>query len=412
MPRRSRRYRRSSRERSSRPREALLDELEDGWLRDQLVGLRTYAGVLAGETTLLRGRGGGLLRRSAELHGRSRLRGGARASSTSSCPATGRSRSGTSAGESSIRVPADAGRGHGRGGDRGGPRLDAQPGRPAGRRGSRRSRSFATCPGSAFCEYLGDFRSRISVNVDLPLSALELLHARDARDLSRPPRRTRLQGTTARTRPWPPRGDDRARADAAVARLRGDRRSSRRPLAARERPRAGARRDLARGRRRARPRRTALGRRSRRGAVLDWAMVNTALMLHDGGASEAEALAYLERWGAAHAGARGSRRALPARSNLPDLRDHLRGRARALPRVRRRRARPVSAAPHRAGARRATCSPRTEPPALRPTTTVESAEAAAGLRPTTDFAAAGSRDHPAKQPGCFSQARRNKESPP
>ncbi len=29
--------------------EALLDELEDGWLRDQVGGLRTYAGVLAGE---------------------------------------------------------------------------------------------------------------------------------------------------------------------------------------------------------------------------------------------------------------------------------------------------------------------------------------------------------------------------
>jgi hypothetical protein len=30
--------------------EALLDELGDGWLRDQVVGLRTYAGVLAGES--------------------------------------------------------------------------------------------------------------------------------------------------------------------------------------------------------------------------------------------------------------------------------------------------------------------------------------------------------------------------
>jgi hypothetical protein len=29
--------------------ESLLDELDDGWLRDQVVGLRTYAGVLAGE---------------------------------------------------------------------------------------------------------------------------------------------------------------------------------------------------------------------------------------------------------------------------------------------------------------------------------------------------------------------------
>src|SRR5919109_2803796 len=30
--------------------EALLDELEDGWLRDQVAGVRTYAGVLAGES--------------------------------------------------------------------------------------------------------------------------------------------------------------------------------------------------------------------------------------------------------------------------------------------------------------------------------------------------------------------------
>jgi len=30
--------------------ETLLEELEDGWLRDQVVGLRTYAGVLAGES--------------------------------------------------------------------------------------------------------------------------------------------------------------------------------------------------------------------------------------------------------------------------------------------------------------------------------------------------------------------------
>ena len=30
--------------------EELLDELEDGWLRDQVVGLRTFAGVLAGES--------------------------------------------------------------------------------------------------------------------------------------------------------------------------------------------------------------------------------------------------------------------------------------------------------------------------------------------------------------------------
>ena len=31
--------------------QALLGEVEDGWLRDQVVGLSTYAGVLAGDTT-------------------------------------------------------------------------------------------------------------------------------------------------------------------------------------------------------------------------------------------------------------------------------------------------------------------------------------------------------------------------
>ncbi len=30
-------------------------------------------------------------------------------------------------------------------------------------------------PWLAFCEYLGDLRSRISINIDLPLSAIELL---------------------------------------------------------------------------------------------------------------------------------------------------------------------------------------------------------------------------------------------
>jgi hypothetical protein len=30
--------------------ETLLDEFEDGWLRDQVIGLRTYAGVLAGKS--------------------------------------------------------------------------------------------------------------------------------------------------------------------------------------------------------------------------------------------------------------------------------------------------------------------------------------------------------------------------
>src|SRR5919204_5739390 len=39
--------------------ERLLGELDDGWLRDQVVGLHTYAGVLAGESRWCAGEGGG-----------------------------------------------------------------------------------------------------------------------------------------------------------------------------------------------------------------------------------------------------------------------------------------------------------------------------------------------------------------
>ena len=88
-------------------------------------------------------------------------------------------------------------------------------------------------PWLAFCDYLGDLRSRIAVNVDLPMSAIELLRARDPRDVSRPPRGALQQGAPARARPRAARGDARARAHAAVARLGGDRRRSRRPCCSR-----------------------------------------------------------------------------------------------------------------------------------------------------------------------------------
>ncbi len=59
--------RRPSTPRSSPPtRDALLAELDDGWLRDQVRGCATYAHVLAGRRALLRRRGRGLLRRPPE----------------------------------------------------------------------------------------------------------------------------------------------------------------------------------------------------------------------------------------------------------------------------------------------------------------------------------------------------------
>jgi hypothetical protein len=78
--------------------EALLDELKDGWLHDQVVGLRTYAGVLAGEPGSYADEVEGCygVRRPTPTKPCSRPR----TSGSRSCsPATGRWPSGTSAGK-------------------------------------------------------------------------------------------------------------------------------------------------------------------------------------------------------------------------------------------------------------------------------------------------------------------------
>ena len=153
--------------------ESLLDELEDGWLRDQVVGLRTYAGVLAGESRSY----------ADEVEGCY----GVRPTYTDEAVfAAAHERleellPGRRAAGRALRALARldprahrAGRAHGRGGHRGGARVDAWPGRAAGRR-RRRPGDRARQPWLAFCEYLGELRSRIAVNVDLPMSAIELL---------------------------------------------------------------------------------------------------------------------------------------------------------------------------------------------------------------------------------------------
>ena len=197
-------------------------------------------------------------------------------------------------------------------------------------------------PWLAFCEYLGDFRSRISVNVDLPMSALELLriamhetypghHAErcckeqllvrerglleESLALVPTPQSLVSEGI-ARLAPNVLLEGDGGAALAAIAARRGDR---------------------------ARPRVTR-SPSSRRTNRTGWAEVNAALMLHEHGASEAEARAYLERWAlmlrelAAH---------MIRFFNEPTSRsyvDHLPRRARAVPRVRGRTTRSASAA--------------------------------------------------------------------
>ena len=153
--------------------EALLDELEDGWLRDQVVGLRTYAGVLAGESRPY----------ADEVEGCY----GVRPTYTDEAVFT-------SAHErleelllgddplaeryerwqDSIRVPTEqvertvaAVIEEARAWTRGLVELPAGEGVVL--------EIVRDQPWWASCDYLGDLRSRIAVNVTLPLSAIELL---------------------------------------------------------------------------------------------------------------------------------------------------------------------------------------------------------------------------------------------
>jgi hypothetical protein len=169
-------------------------------------------------------------------------------------------------------------------------RLGASPGRAAGRRRSRP----------------GDRERRALVGVlRLPRRPAESDRAqhrfadlgdraarpRDSRDVSRSPHGALQQGAPARARPRAARGDAGDGADAADARHGGDRRlapyllleSDGGAALAAALQGAGIELDLAHAVER----------------VLEpcrWAEANVALMLHDAGASEAEALAYLQRW--------------------------------------------------------------------------------------------------------------------
>jgi hypothetical protein len=153
--------------------EALLDELDDGWLRDQVVGLRTYAGVLAGESGSY----------ADEVEGCY----GVRPTYTDEAvftaaherleellPGDGPRAERYERWQDSIRVPTEqveetvaAVIEEARAWTRGLVEL------PDGE--SVVLETVRDKPWLAFCEYLGGFRSRIAVNVDLPTSGIELL---------------------------------------------------------------------------------------------------------------------------------------------------------------------------------------------------------------------------------------------
>jgi hypothetical protein len=272
--------------------EVLLDELDDGWLRDQVLGLRTYAGVLAGES----------VRYADEVEGCYGVRptytdeavfAAAHAQLEELLPGDGRLADRQAQWESSVRIPTE--------------QIErtiaavieearARTGRlvelPAGEgvelevvRGE---------PWWAFCEYLGEYRSRISVNVDLPMSAIELLRltmhetypGHHVERCCKENLLVRGQGLLEETLVMVPTPQSLVAEGIAVLAprvlLEGQGGEA---LAALTRE-TGVELDLARA--------LAIERAAE---PLRWVEVNAALMLHDAGAGETEVKGYLERWG-------------------------------------------------------------------------------------------------------------------
>ncbi len=272
--------------------EALLDELEDGWLRDQVVGLRTYAGVLAGESGSY----------ADEVEGCYGVRPhytdeavftAAHERLEKLLPGDGPLAERHQRWEASIRVPTEQVEGtiaavieEARAWTRGLVELPDGEGVVL--------EIVRDKPWLAFCGYLGDLRSRIAVNVTLPISAIELLiltlheaypghHAErcckehllvrgrglleETLVLVPTPQSLVTEGIAKLAPEMLLEGD----AGAVLAAVIVD---------------AGIELDLAHA--------LAVGRALE---PCRWAEVNAALMLHDAGASEADTHAYLERWG-------------------------------------------------------------------------------------------------------------------
>jgi len=272
--------------------EALLDELDDGWLRDQVVGLRTYAGVLAGESRSY----------ADEVEGCYGVRptytdeavfAAAHERLEELLPGAGPLAERHRRWRNSILVPTEQVE-----------RTVAAVIEEA----RARTRDLVELPAGegvvleivhdepwlAYNFYLGDLRGRVAVNVDLPMSAIELLDlaihetypGHQAERASKEHLLVRGRGLLEETLVLAP--TPQSLVSEGIARLapqvllEGDGGAA---LAAVTRD-AGIELDLARA--------LAVERASE---PCRWVEVNAALMLHEAGASEAETHAYLERWG-------------------------------------------------------------------------------------------------------------------
>jgi hypothetical protein len=271
--------------------EALLDQLEDGWLRDQVVGLRTYAGVLAGESASyadeVQGCYGVRPTYTDEAvftaaHERlEQLLPGGRPLSDRYTRWQESLRVATEQIERTVAAVIEEARAWTRG------LVELPDGEGVVLEIVRDK------PWLAFCDYLGDLRSRIAVNVDLPLSAVEVLrltmhetypghHAERCNKEHLLVRGRGLLEETLVLVPTPQSLVSEGIAELAPEMLlEGDGGAA---LVAVMHD-AGIELDLAHA--------LAVERAHE---PCRWAEVNAALMLHDAGASKAETHAYLERW--------------------------------------------------------------------------------------------------------------------
>jgi hypothetical protein len=271
--------------------ETLLDELEDGWLRDQVAGLHTFASVLAGEAMSYAdevercyGVRPTFTDESVFAAAHERLE--------ELLPGEGPLAERHRDWQDSLGVPSE----------QIGPTIAAtlETARawtrglvelPAGE--DVELEIVHDVPWWAYCGYLGDLRSRISVNVDLPMSSIALLRlamhetypGHHAERAVKEALLVRERGLLEETIVMVPTPQSLVAEGIAVVApelvLDGEAASALVTVL----DDAGIELDVAH----ARAVDTAL-------LPCRWAEVNTALLLHDRGASEAEAQAYLERW--------------------------------------------------------------------------------------------------------------------
>jgi hypothetical protein len=271
--------------------ETLLDELGDGWLRDQVVGVRTYAGGLVGESRSY----------ADEVEGSY----GVRPTYTDEAvftasherleellPGDGTLAERYQRWENSSLVPAE--------------QLERLMAAVIDEARAQTARLLELPDGEgvtleivrdkpwwASCDYLGELRSRIALNVDLPMTAVQLLiltlhetypghHTERCSKEHVLVRGRGLLEETVVLAPTPQTVVTEGIAKLAPSLLLESDGGAALAAVLRD---AGVELDLAHA--------LAVERAHE---PCDWAEVNAALMLHEEGASEAETHAYLERW--------------------------------------------------------------------------------------------------------------------